>query len=119
VEAAKLLNVGKDAVLHGRRVLAEGTPEEIAAVDGGTASVGPSRCTRPWPRASDFLSASEQADRLPLRQQLVNSVTGQIVQPDDKARGYQVGERVTGRLSETEVRTTDYIHVIGRAPASA
>jgi hypothetical protein len=37
--AAALLNVGKESVILARKVLAEGTPEEIAAVRAGTARV--------------------------------------------------------------------------------
>jgi hypothetical protein len=38
-QAAKLLNVSRDSVFHAKTVLKHGTPEEIAAVKNGSASV--------------------------------------------------------------------------------
>jgi hypothetical protein len=39
-EAAEMLNVSRDTVKNARRVLTEGTPEEVAAVEAGEVAVG-------------------------------------------------------------------------------
>lgn len=79
-EAGKLLNVGESTVSRSRKILAEGSPELVSAVESGEIAVGPAHHVASLPH-------EEQAELVGKGKQAITDKAKQIAEGKRKAKG--------------------------------
>jgi hypothetical protein len=85
-------------IVNGPSRILERLAETVAGVLPGRAVPGLNRCRK------DPLSHDQPGDRQPLKQQMVDAETGDVVEVDQKARGYELTKGkygAAGKMSGT------------------